>query len=123
MRVTIDQRYVWQGFANDTGNWQSACRLRIYKPHPEQVFVVLSDGIGTGEGTAISNCATHLLPRIAKEFDLNPAITVWFHHYQDWDGEVTISQITLSLNGQCGRVAHWEPVEKEKAEQWIGAKF
>ena len=123
MGVTIDQRYVWQGFANDTGNWQSACRLRVFTPHPEQVFVVLSDGAGDGEGTSISNCAEHLLPRIAKEFNLNPAITVWLHHYQGCGGEVTISQINLSISDQGRRMAHWEPVQKKKAEQWIGVRF
>ena len=123
MRVTIDQRYIWQGFANDTGNWQSACRIRAFMPHPEQIFVVLSDGDGVGEGTSVSNCAANLLPRIAKEFGLDPAITVWLHHYQSHDGKVTISQINPSISDQGRRVAHWEPVEKAKAEQWIGARF
>lgn len=118
--LVIDQRYIWQGHANGVGTWESSCRLRIFKPHPEQVFVVLTNSIMNDEGTTVCNCAENLLPKIAVEFALEPLITIWLYHCIYADEPSSVSLITLTLGQDGRRQVNWSHVPQEQAESWIG---
>jgi hypothetical protein len=121
-RPTVDQTYRWRGYANGAGDWVSSCRLRIYTPHPEQVFVVL-DGSPDNEGTTVTNCAEYLLPLLAKEFDLDPVITVWLHLEHGYDSNPVVSQMTLTLDSNCRRQVCWSDVPMSRVEVWLGGSL
>ncbi len=125
MTQLIDQEYVWHGFANGMGSWESSCRLRIFHPHPEQIVVVLSDD-PKSEGTLIANCAEHLLPKIAREFGLDPKISVWVHHqpqHSEAAGDVETSQVSLSISNSGSIRPLWSFVEKAAVESWICSRL
>ena len=119
---TVSQKYYWLGFADGRGNWQSSCQIRIFKLHPEQVFVVL-EGSPDCEGTSVTNCVEHLLPKIAKEFALDPIITVWLHLEHGYDKNPILSRVTLSIDPNGRRRACWAYVEMAQVEGWIGGKL
>ena len=70
--LVIDQEYHWEGFGDGIGQWLSKCRLRIFRPHPEQAIVLVSD-LGRDTGTSITNCAEILATRIVQEHELDSA--------------------------------------------------
>lgn len=125
MTQIVDRKYIWRGFANGTGDWESFCRLRIYQPHPEQIVVVLSDD-PESEGTSIANCAEYLLPKIAREFGLDSKISAWVHHqpqHSEAAGDVETSQVSLSISNSGSVQPLWSFVKKAKVENWICSKL
>lgn len=70
MPSIVDKTYRWTGFGNGLGNWASHCRIRIFRPHPEQIVVIASD-LGEDSGTSITNCAEGLATLVVRDFGLD----------------------------------------------------
>lgn len=119
MQIIVDQLYFWNGLGDGHSKGESCCRLRVFRPHPEQAVVMLGD---TGRGASITNSAEFILPQIAAAFDLDLYGTVWIEHYpqyrNDPDG-VEFSQIQPSRCGDKVGIT-WSYLKQRQVEALAG---
>lgn len=102
--LTTDRTDYWRGFGDGFGNWESHCRLRIFRPHPEAIVVVVSDQ-GGDTGTSITNCASQLATRVVKEFELDLARLTWIEHIPTSEAEFSLVQ--FDWQGNTARHPRW----------------
>jgi len=125
MLLAVDQVYTWTGFANGFGKWDSRCRIRIFRPHPEQIVVIASD-LGEDSGTSITNCAEGLATLVVKDFALDPALVLWIEHYpynRQEDPQTEFSRVQFAWNGGKATKARWSPMSQQEAEALCGCKL
>lgn len=125
MPSLIDETYTWTGFGNGLGKWDSRCRIRIFRPHPEQIIVIASD-LGEDSGTSITNCAEGLATLVVRDFSLDPTLLLWIEHYpcnRQEDPQVEFSRVLFSWNSSEATKARWSPMSQQEAEALCGSKL
>lgn len=116
--LTIDQTYRWQGFGDGFGKWESRCRLRIFRSHPEAIVVVASDQ-GGDTGTTITNCAEHLATAVVKEYAVDPAVLTWIEHLPESEAQFSLVEFDWSDRQKASR-PRWRYLTREEAEAIAG---
>lgn len=125
MPSLVDQDYIWKGFGNGLGNWDSRCRIRIFQPHPEQQVVIASD-LGIDASTSITSCADGLATLVVEDFDLDPVLVLWIEHYpylRQIDPPAEFSRVEFEWNGRQAAFARWAPISQQEAEALCGWKL
>jgi len=125
MLLAVDEIYTWTGFGNGFCNWDSRCRIRIFRPHPEQIVVIASD-LGQDSGTSITNCADHLATLVVRDFALDPTLLLWIEHYpcnRQEDPQVEFSRVHFSWSGRKATKARWSPMSQQEAEALCGCRL
>lgn len=122
----VSRRYTWvilsavEQDTETTPERQGTCDLVILKPHPEAAVVLLSSNMQAYEEIQVRRCATLLLPKICKEFDLNPQITFWYCAKLYPDREVEYSQIHLYLDAHGAVHAYFSRVDRSRICKLLG---
>lgn len=125
MLLAVDEIYTWTGFGNGFGKWDSRCRIRIFRPHPEQIVVIASD-LGEDSGTSITNCADSLATLIVRDFCLDPDLLLWIEHYprnREKYPQAEFSRVHITWNGRKATQVRWSPMSQQEAEALCGCKL
>lgn len=109
----IDQTYCWRGL----GNWDSHCRLRIFRTHLESVVVVVSDP-GGDSGTTITNGAGELATCIINQFHLDPELLIWIEHIPT--SAVEFSRVEFDWLSGVASHPRWSHLTRLEAEAIAG---
>lgn len=125
MPSMVDETYTWRGFGNGFGKWDSRCRIRVFRPHPEQIVVIASD-LGEDSGTSITNCAEGLANLVVRDFALDPDLLLWIEHYPYYrqeDPKAEFSRVQFAWSGCQATKARWSPISRQEAEALCGCKL
>lgn len=115
--LMIDQTYCWRGFGNGQGNWDSHCHLRIFRPHPESIVVVVADP-GGDSGTSITNCAGELATRIVNEFHLDSELLIWIEQIPT--SSIEFSRVEFDWFNRVASHPRWSYLTRLEAEAIAG---
>ncbi|MGG6263241.1 hypothetical protein [Leptolyngbya sp. AN10] len=117
----IDTTFTWKG-NGQCGNWKSYCRLRIFRPHPEQTVVIVS-AIKGDTGTSITNSAPKLAELVCQQYGIAPATLMWIEQYPYYRGtpEFAAEFSQVILTWQENRVLHhtWQTIGRQEIEQCV----
>lgn len=112
--------FTWKGDGK-LGNWESSCRLRIFRPHPEQTVVIVSD-LGKDTGTSITNSLPTLAKLVIEQYAISFPTLVWIEQYPHYRGtpeaKAEFAKVILTWNE--GNLCHcWQPIDRAEVERLV----
>lgn len=129
--MTKTYHIAYYGYSGIDG-CQSVCQLEIWQQRNRIPVVLVTERLDN-EGTSITNWAEHLAAQVCRDYEIDPAQSVWLECYErDGDDEVVreLSPRTMRSDFDIVRFKRgpaeqlhsprWRPFGLDRAEQLVG---
>ncbi|MFB6271975.1 MAG: hypothetical protein ABEL51_03670 [Salinibacter sp.] len=142
MELVEDTILTWTGWGHsernlpEQGNWESRCRLRIYRHEGGSQVVVLTQSYDEDSpcyngGTSITNASENVATLVVNRYGLDPERVTFIEHYIDRTvdpddplGPETFDLIEYDWSGWIAKSPpRWSHLGRERAEDLVGVSL